>query len=102
MPSCTSGPSGTVHGTVTNAITTNPIANAQVQAVGTTYGPYTTFTNGSGQYSFSLPPDTYDLTFSAFGYQSLTVNGVVVTNGGDVTQDAALQPTATADLDGYV
>jgi hypothetical protein len=102
MPSCTSGPSGTVHGTVTNAVTTNPIANAQVQAVGTTYGPYTTFTNASGQYSFSLPPDTYDLTFSAFGYQSLTVNGVVVTNGGDVTQDAALQPVATADLDGYV
>jgi len=102
MPSCTSGPSGTVHGTVTNAVTTNPIANAQVQAQGTTYGPYTTFTNASGQYSFSLPPDTYDLTFSAFGYQSLTVNGVVVTNGGDVTQDAALQPTATADLDGYV
>jgi len=102
MPSCTSGPSGTVHGTVTNAITTNPIANAQVQAQGTTSGPYTTFTNDSGQYSFSLPPDTYDLTFSAFGYEPLTVNGVVVTDGGDVTQDAALQPTATADLDGYV
>ena len=102
MSSCVSGPSGTVHGTVTNAATSNPIAGAQVQAVGLSNGPFTTFTNSSGQYSFSLPPDTYDITFSAFGYAPLTVSGIVVTDGSDTTQDAALTPLATADLDGYV
>ncbi|MGC8915608.1 MAG: carboxypeptidase regulatory-like domain-containing protein [Thermoanaerobaculum sp.] len=102
MPSCVAGPSGTVFGTVTNAITTNPIANAQVQAMGLSNGPFTTFTNSSGQYTLTLPPDTYDITFSAFGYQSWTATGIVVNNGDNIQQDAQLQPTATAGLDGYV
>lgn len=100
MPSCVAGPSGVVHGTVTNAITTNPIQNAQVTAVGTS--TYSTSTNNMGQYSLTLPPDTYNITFSAFGYSPYTQTGVVVNNGDDITLDVQLTPTATADLDGFV
>lgn len=100
VPSCVAGPSGVVHGTVTNAMTSNPIQNVLVQAVGT--GTYTTTTNNLGQYSLTLPPDTYNITFSAFGYAPYTQNGVVVNNGDDITLDVQLTPTATADLDGFV
>ncbi len=100
MPSCVAGPSGVVHGTVTNSMTSNPIQNALVTAVGT--GTYSTSTNNLGQYSLTLPPDTYNITFSAFGYSPYTQNNVVVNNGDDITLDVALTPTATADLDGFV
>ncbi|MCX7894834.1 MAG: carboxypeptidase regulatory-like domain-containing protein [Thermoanaerobaculum sp.] len=100
MPNCVAGPSGVVQGTVTNAITTNPIANVVVQAAGT--NTYSTTTNSSGQYSISLPPDTYTFTFTAFGYQTHTVPNVVVNANDNITLDAALQPLANATLDGYV
>ncbi|MGQ9836131.1 MAG: carboxypeptidase regulatory-like domain-containing protein [Thermoanaerobaculaceae bacterium] len=100
MPNCVSGPSGTVHGTVTSNATGSPLAGVQVQAVGT--NTYSTSTNNSGQYSLALPPDTYDITFSKFGYTSFTQQGVVVNDGDDITLDVALNPVGNAELDGYV
>lgn len=100
MANCVAGPSGTVHGTVTSSATSAPIPNALVTAVGT--NTYQTTTNDSGQYTIALPPDTYDITFSAFGYNSYTQPGVVVNDQDDITLDVQLTPTATADLDGFV
>jgi hypothetical protein len=48
-----------------------------------------TTTDGSGNYSLSLPPGTYDLVFSKAGYFPQSYSGIVVTSGF-VTQDAVL------------
>ena len=100
IPSCVTGPSGTVHGTVTSSATGLPLGGVQVQAVGT--NTYQTNTNNSGQYSMVLPPDTYDITFSKFGYNPFTQTGQVVNNGDDITLNVALTPAGNAELDGYV
>ena len=51
-PGCTPVGNGTLSGTVTDG--TNPIAGATV-----TLGSRTTTTDGSGNYSFSVPAGTY-------------------------------------------
>lgn len=99
FPSCTPGQRGTLQGTVTNASTTNPISGATVTAT----GGYSRTTNSSGFYEFaSMPVGTYDVTASAYGYQSSTVTGVPITNGGTTVQDFALTPRAAATVLGTV
>jgi len=97
FPSCSSGPTGTVTGTVINASTSAPLAGAQVQV-----GSYTTSTNGSGVYTITVPVGTYDVTASKFGFGPETVTGVEVTDGGTTTQDFALTPVGSYFVDGFV
>ena len=98
FPSCTSGPTGTLEGTVTDAATGAPIGGATVTA-----GVHATVADASGVYRFlNLPVDTYDVTASAYGYSPNTVTGVVVTDGGTIIQDFALSPLLTVTIDGTV
>lgn len=60
--------SSTLSGTVTDAYTGAPIAGVQVTLNGSS-----TTTNASGKYSFAgLQPGSYDIIFSAPGYESIT------------------------------
>ena len=97
FPSCSAGPHGTVTGTVTDASNNNPISGAMVSTTGTT-----TTTDDQGHYALTLPVGTYDLTFSAFGYQSKTVTGVQVSDGGTTTTNAALTPQPSVHVSGTV
>jgi len=97
FPGCTSGPHGTLTGTVTDSGTAAPIAGASIQI-----GVFSTITNGTGVYSISLPVGTYSVTASAFGYLSQTVNGVVVSDGGTTTQDFALVAAPSFTVSGHV
>jgi N-acetylneuraminic acid mutarotase len=97
FPSCTAGPHGDITGTVTDAGTHKPISGATV-----TSGPVTTTTDDQGKYQMTLPVGSFDLTFSAFGYISKTINGVQVTDGGTTTVDAALTARPTAHVTGTV
>jgi N-acetylneuraminic acid mutarotase len=97
FPSCTAGPHGDVVGTVTNSSNNQPIAGAVVT---TPLG--STTTNSQGQYRLTLPVGTYDVTFSAFGFITETVNGVQITDGGTTTVNAALDPAPTVTLSGTV
>ncbi|HHQ49128.1 MAG TPA: hypothetical protein ENK19_09650 [Acidobacteria bacterium] len=101
FPSCTTGPSGTVHGTVTNSSTGDPIEGATVSFVSGTNN-FSTTTAPDGTYAITVPADTYDITASAFGFTQQTVTGIVVGDGDDITQDFALDPVGTAFIDGYV
>ncbi|HHQ49571.1 MAG TPA: carboxypeptidase regulatory-like domain-containing protein, partial [Acidobacteria bacterium] len=101
FPSCTTGPTGTVHGKVANSSTNDPIAGATVTFVSGTNN-FSTTTAPDGTYSITVPADTYDITASAFGFTQQTVNGLVVGDGDDITQDFALDPAGTAFFDGYV
>ena len=97
MPGCTPSGFGTVDGTVTNSDSGVPIPGALVEV-----GAFSTFSHADGTYGVNVPADTYDITASAFGFASQTVNGVVVDDGVAVTQNFALDPLGTTFLDGFV
>jgi Carboxypeptidase regulatory-like domain/Kelch motif len=97
FPSCTAGPHGDLTGTVTNSSNNQPIAGALVS---TSVG--STTTDGQGHYTLTLPAGTYDVTFSAFGFNTKTVTGVQVTDGGTTTLNAALDPAPSVTLSGTV
>ncbi len=96
FPSCTSLPTGTLTGTVTDG--TNPIAGATVSAT----GGYTTITNASGVYTMDLLAGTYDVTASKYGFLPSTVNGVSITNGTTTTHNFPLSPAPSHTVSGVV
>jgi N-acetylneuraminic acid mutarotase len=99
FPSCTTLPTGTLTGTVTDSVTNQPISGATIEV--TPLGASTT-TGVDGTYSLILPVDTYDVTASAFGYESQTATGVVITDGGTTVQDFALVAAPSGSLSGTV
>ena len=98
FPSCTSAPSGTLQGTVTDSVTNDPIAGADVQV--SPLGASTT-TAADGTYSLTLPVGDYDVTASAFGYSPDT-QPATITDGGTTTVDFALDPAPSGSLSGTV
>lgn len=75
--------SGTITGRVTNASDSQPIADAQVVAIGDTMFSYgSNYTDTSGYYIISEgldETDNYTVTASAFGYQDANLTNVSVT-----------------------
>jgi len=51
-----------------------------------------------GRYYRILLPGTYDLTFSAFGYQSKTIDNVLVVTGSQTELDVELVPAPTTNV----
>ena len=81
---------GNLQGTVT--VGGSPIGGATVTA-----SPYSTTTDGSGNYFLGpIPTGTYTVTAAATGYNTGTANGVVVANGLTTTQNFTLT-AATAN-----
>jgi len=97
FPNCTTGPSGTLAGTVTDASTNAPIAGATVD---TSAG--TTTTDSSGHYSITLPVGTYNPTYSRFGYADQTESNVSITADTTTTVNVALQPQPSVTVSGTV
>jgi N-acetylneuraminic acid mutarotase len=97
FPSCTAGPHGNITGTVTNSSNNQPIAGA---IVSTSNG--STTTDSQGHYTLTLPVGTYDVTISAFGFNTKTTPGVQVTDGQTTTLNVALDPAPSVTLSGTV
>ena len=97
FPNCTTGPAGTLAGTVTDASTGKPLAGVTVN---TGFG--TTMTDSSGNYSIGLPVGTYNPTYKLFGYADDTESNVSITNGATTTVNVALQPQPSVTLSGTV
>ncbi len=93
----TTGPHGTVTGTITNSATSAPVVGATVSA-----GTSSAITDASGHYSLSVPVGTYSVTAAAYGYISQTVAGVTVSDGGSVTENFALVAAPTQTISGKV
>ncbi len=94
------GGAGTLEGTVTDSVTSLPVAGATVQAVRQEGGVWTLTTNGSGFYSSAVAAGTFNITASHPHYVAQTVNDVVVAEDGTTTQDFDLTPRGWAY--GYV
>jgi len=97
FPSCTTAPTGTLSGTVTDAASA-PLAGATIDVS----GGYTTLTDASGHYALTLVAGTYSVTASKYGYVSSTVPGVVVTPPGTTTQDFTLTAAPHSTVSGVV
>lgn len=69
-------------GTVTDADTGEPIAQATVTADGET--GFVTTTDADGAYRLGVDPDTYTVTADADGYEPATITGVTVAEGETV------------------
>ena len=98
FPTCTTGPSGTLQGTVTDSATGDPIPGAKVDLI----PGGTTFTDEAGFYLFNLPVGTYEGIVSAYGYFPQTVSGVEILEGVTTVQDFALDPAASGVVQGTV
>ncbi len=82
---------GTIQGTVTNAMTSMPIAGASVFIFQNRTLIASTTTNGSGTYTVDdLAPDSYVVLVTATGFQE-QVEGAIVSSGMTTTADFALQ-----------
>jgi subtilisin family serine protease len=80
---------GTLSGTVTDSVSTQPISGASIT---TANGPfdYSTTTDANGNYTMDVCEGSYDVTASASGYTPQTVTGLAVTAGNTTTQDFQL------------
>ncbi|MDT8307089.1 MAG: carboxypeptidase regulatory-like domain-containing protein [Anaerolineae bacterium] len=95
------GDTGALEGSVTDAMTGDPVEGARIVATGPI--ERTTFTDANGFYSFPvLSVGTYDVTASKFGYISETATGVEITVDATTVQDFALQPAPSGSLSGTV
>src|SRR5690349_4642132 len=87
-PGCATVGNGTLSGTVTDG--TNPISGAVVSL-----GSRTTTTDGSGNYSFTVPAGTYpSLAASKAGFDPGSASTIPVPDGGSATRNFALSASA--------
>ncbi|PWU45677.1 peptidase S8 [Micromonospora sp. S4605] len=93
------GDTGTLAGTVTDAATGAPIADATVTVTGPAERQLTT--GADGRYSSLLPVGDYQVAVAAFGYQSQTVPATVTQNA-TTTLNVALSAVPSVTVGGSV
>ncbi|OFW28432.1 MAG: hypothetical protein A3G76_04800, partial [Acidobacteria bacterium RIFCSPLOWO2_12_FULL_65_11] len=99
FPGCGVGAvAGSIKGTVRDASTGAPVANAKVTVTATgSSSSSSSYTDLAGSYTQSVLLNIpYTMTATATGYGTVSVNGLVVaTNGGVVIQDVSLPAAPT-------
>jgi uncharacterized repeat protein (TIGR01451 family) len=94
---------GFITGTVRRSGGQAPVPGAVIVATPLAGGGGgTTVSDAEGTYLLALAPSRYDLTGSAFGYESSTAFGVEVITDATTTVDLYLTPLATGTLHGHV
>ena len=88
---------GFVNGQVIDAVTDFPLEEVAVTALELSSGD---LTDGAGNYTLGLLPDTYTLEFSKFGWASDTVV-VTIVEGTTSTIDVGLVPLMGATVSGF-
>lgn len=84
-----------VYGFVTDATTSDPV-RAEVKLGTITYVTYSSELHGD--YHRMLMPGTYSLTFSASGYESQTINNIVVADGTPTQLNVQLNRTPAPEI----
>ncbi|MEJ7648958.1 MAG: carboxypeptidase regulatory-like domain-containing protein [Nakamurella sp.] len=99
-PNGVSGFAATETGTVSGTVTHD---GAPLEGATVTIGDAATATTGTdGTYTAAVPAGTYTVTFSAYGYKTVTKTGVVVTVGNTATASAALVAVPSRAVSGTV
>ncbi|WP_306318471.1 MULTISPECIES: S8 family serine peptidase [unclassified Streptomyces] len=104
LASVDAAPHSAVHvsGTVTDEATGKALPHITVTTSNATTGTRTVGTGSDGTYRLTLPPGTYDVTLSGYGYRPKTLSGVQLTTGSPLTQDVALTPAPSHAVSGTV
>ncbi len=97
IPTCVAGPRGEIAGTVTDAVTGDPIANATVTA-----GIGSTRTDINGNYLITLPVGDHDVTATKYGWVTNAPITVTVLEDQTVTGDVALDGATPVAVSGNV
>ncbi|MEU0368797.1 S8 family serine peptidase [Streptomyces sp. NPDC006283] len=93
------GDTGTLAGTVTDAATGDPVANAAITLTGQADRRLTT--GADGKYSSLLPAGDYEAAVSAFGYEAKTVQAEIATEE-TTTVNVALTAAPSVTVSGTV
>jgi hypothetical protein len=101
FPNCANGPTGSLRGTVRDAVSSNPIANARLTIAAGTGQPIE-FNSPTGDYTYTLPTGVYTLTAAAYGYAPNTVSPVTITTNLTTSQNVLLSLSAMHVISGYV
>ncbi|MBN1148433.1 MAG: carboxypeptidase regulatory-like domain-containing protein [Anaerolineales bacterium] len=102
FPTCSSGPSGALEGTVSDSGSGVGIEGALVSASLSPTQTYSTIAGEGGAYGIRLPVGVYSVSASAFGYLPAFDSGVVVFSGTVTNYDFVLQPAPTSVISGTV
>jgi len=87
---------GAIDGTVTDALTEEPIAGATVEAVG--LETKSTTTDAYGHYNITIAPGTYTVTASATGYETTSQTDIPVFTEETTTVNFALRVISTITI----
>jgi hypothetical protein len=101
FPGCL-GDTGTLDGTVIDAVTMSPIDGATVFASAPLVLAEEANTDVLGEYGIILGTGTYSVTAGAYGYAPDLVTGVTMLSGTVTTQDFALNPVDFYQVSGTV
>lgn len=102
FPGCVIGPSGTLEGVVRDMVS-DPVDTATVTADNGAGVVLSTVSTVDGTYRFAfLPPGTYTVSVSRFGYLDETVSGIVVIADTVTVQDFNLTSAELFSLSGQV
>ncbi len=94
---------GVLSGVVTRADDGAPILQAMISVAPTEGGTAVqTTTDAQGRYAVGLYPGRWDVTASAFGYQSQVANRIELVSGTTTVQDFALTTLPTGVISGTV
>ncbi|MEW6152470.1 MAG: Ig-like domain-containing protein [Actinomycetota bacterium] len=72
------GPLGTLAGTVTDAVAGAPVAGARAQVTGNGALARTSYSDDAGAFRHRVPPGTYQVEVTAFGYHGASTEVVVL------------------------
>ncbi|MDQ7049239.1 MAG: carboxypeptidase regulatory-like domain-containing protein [Enterobacterales bacterium] len=97
IPTCVAGPRGEIAGTVTDAVSGDPIPYATVTA-----GIGSTRTDANGNYLITLPVGNHDVSATKYGWVSNTPITVAVLEDQTVTGDVALNGAVPVVVSGHV
>ncbi len=94
LPSYLIAQTGTIKGTLTSAISNNPLSGVSISLQGTRFG---TSTDSAGHYTINnLDPGFYTLTYKLVNYRTKTVFELQVTNAKPAVADFALEEDSKA------
>jgi hypothetical protein len=101
FPGCL-GNTGTLDGTVTDSVTTNPIDGATILATAPLTPTEGADTDGLGEYGIIMSAGTYTVTAAAYGYMPDQMTGVTIISSTTTTQDFSLTPNNSYLVEGTV
>jgi hypothetical protein len=102
FPNCSIGNRGTLHGTVTKAVTGERLSGVMLSATASITISGNTLTRADGTYTLTLPTATYTVTASAYGFVPQTISGVMIISGTSTLRNFSLIPTVPVTVSGVI